>query len=75
MWLEPVVVWEVRCADLTISPVHQAGVGLVHESKGIALRFPRLVRVRGDKTPEQATTSADVVEMYRNQKINHTITD
>lgn len=53
----------------------QAGVGRIHDSKGIAMRFPRLVRVRDDKTPENATSAAQVVEMYRSQKNNHTIVD
>jgi DNA ligase-1 len=38
-----------------------------HES-GYALRFPRIVRIRSDKPPEEADTVERVQQIYEKQK-------
>lgn len=70
VWFEPRFVWEVKTADLTLSPRYKAGSDALADAggKGISLRFPRFVKEREDKKPEQATGSRMVVEMYQKQE-------
>lgn len=67
IWFSPELVWEIRGADLTVSPVHQAAVGLVHPSRGISMRFPRFIRQRIDKKPEDCTTPVDIADLFNQQ--------
>jgi DNA ligase 1 len=64
VWFEPAKVIEIMGADLTVSPVHTVARDKV-KSGGIALRFPRFVRMRDDKSPEQTTSVPEIWRMYR----------
>lgn len=58
VWVTPSIVVEVAGDDLTKSSNHGAG---------IAVRFPRLVRIRTDKSPREATTIKEVQLLYKQQ--------
>ena len=66
IWFEPGLVLEVLSAELTLSPNHTAGWGQIKENSGLAMRFPRFTgRWRDDKTAEDATTTQELVDLYR----------
>jgi DNA ligase 1 len=75
VWFEPAVVLEILGAEVTLSPIHIAAMDSIRKSSGLAIRFPRFTgKYRTDKAPEDATTSIEIVEMYRAQlkKISET---
>jgi DNA ligase-1 len=68
VWFEPKVVLEVLGAEITLSPIHVCAMGSIRKGSGLAIRFPRFTgNYRTDKAAEDATTSSEIVEMYRNQ--------
>jgi DNA ligase-1 len=67
VWLEPKIVVEVLADEITSSPNHTAGY---------ALRFPRVIRFRdADKRPEDATTLAELIELYEAQRVRPSESD
>jgi len=55
----PQVVFEIAFEEIQKSPTYNSGY---------ALRFPRLVRVRDDKSPDEADTLDRIEQLYINQK-------
>ncbi|MCD6324390.1 MAG: DNA ligase, partial [Desulfurococcales archaeon] len=66
-WLVPHFVAEVIGAELTLSPQHSCCRDAVRKGVGLSIRFPRFIRWRDDKAPEDATTPEELIEMYRKQ--------
>ncbi len=57
--VNPKIVVEIGADEISISPSHSAGY---------ALRFPRLLKFRPDKSPIEATTLTEIEDMYKRQK-------
>lgn len=66
IWVKPGLVVEILADEITRSPRHTAGMGT--DRRGYSLRFPRLVRFRDDKSPEDATTVQEVERLHKQQK-------
>ena len=67
-WFVPGLVLEVIGAEITLSPIHTCGLNSIRPGAGLAIRFPRFTgNYRTEKSPEDATTTREIVEMYRSQ--------
>ncbi len=71
VWFSPSLVMEVLGDELTLSPVHTAAFNQLRKDSGLAVRFPRFIRWRDDKSPEDATQVQEVVDMYNAQTKTH----
>ncbi|GAA6059841.1 hypothetical protein JCM10212_003753 [Sporobolomyces blumeae] len=66
IWFKPGEVWEIRGADFTLSPVYPAAQRLLGE-RGCSIRFPRFIKLREDKSIENATTAEQLAALYEKQ--------
>ncbi len=67
VWFVPALVAEILGDEITLSPMATAAMGVIREGAGLSIRFPRFIRWRDDKAPEDATTVKELLEMYRSQ--------
>ncbi len=59
---------EILGAEMTLSPIHTCAMDSVRRGSGLAIRFPRFTgSYRFDMAAEDATSSAEIVGMYRGQ--------
>lgn len=67
-WFVPGLVLEILGAEITLSPIHTAGMNSVRHDAGLAVRFPRFTgKYRDDKSPEDCTSTGEIIEMYQSQ--------
>jgi DNA ligase-1 len=67
VWVEPRYVLTVMADEITRSPMHTCGKE--GDEPGYAMRFPRTVGfIRIDKRAEDASTVAEVIELFDQQK-------
>jgi DNA ligase 1 len=76
VWFEPGLVLEILSAELTLSPTYTAGWGQIKDDAGLAMRFPRFTgRWRDDKAAQDATTTEELVGLYRTAQRAHAAAD
>lgn len=77
VWVLPELICQIRADEITKSPIHKAGQTAQSSSDsklkqdpaavGYALRFPRFMGYRSDKSALEATTTEELIELYNLQ--------
>jgi len=68
VWFEPELVLEIVASEITLSPIHKTGMGLIRKDTGFALRFPKFTgKIRYEKAIEDASTDEEVLALYKGQ--------
>ncbi|KAF5393428.1 hypothetical protein D9757_000779 [Collybiopsis confluens] len=68
VYFRPMEVWEIRMASVSLSPVSIAARDFTSSARGLSLRFPRFIKVRDDKSVEQANDALFLATVWRNQE-------
>jgi DNA ligase-1 len=69
VWFEPELVLEIVGSEITLSPIHKTAIDVVRKNSGLALRFPKFTgKIRLEKAPEDASTTEEVIALYKGQK-------
>jgi len=68
VWFTPGKVIEIIGDEITLSPIHTCAKDYIRKGSGFAVRFPRFTgRWREDKSPEDATSTQEIIDMYKKQ--------
>jgi DNA ligase-1 len=68
VWFTPARVVEIIGDEITLSPIHTCAKDSIKKGSGLAVRFPRFTgKWREDKSPEDATSTQEIVDMYKKQ--------
>lgn len=67
VWVAPELMVVIRADEITKSPVHTAGKK--SETLGYALRFPRFLEYRFDKSSTEATDVEEIKNLFEQQKL------
>ena len=65
VWVSPEIVCLIRADEITRSPSHMAGK--TEKNNGYAIRFPRFMGYRPDKSVDEATTVKEIKQLFKNQ--------
>lgn len=65
VWVNPEIVCRIRADEITVSPLHSAA--RTASKQGYALRFPRFMGYRTDKSATEATTITEIEHLYNDQ--------
>ena len=62
VWVSPEIICLIRADEITLSPSHTAGK--TEKEDGLALRFPRFMGYRPDKSASESTTIKELKDLY-----------
>ncbi|MBN2267568.1 MAG: ATP-dependent DNA ligase [Candidatus Babeliaceae bacterium] len=66
-WVAPEIVVMVKADEITRSPLHTAGK--TQKELGFALRFPRFIEYRSDKSSTEATGVDEIKSLFHEQRL------